>query len=74
MITINEAKIIADRASQARAIKVCDYKSNYYMFVNNSSTPFYIVNKQTGKVRFLNPMEDYDAFIDSLEHKQIRKY
>ena len=80
MISIDQAKsIIESNFKGSKAKEVYKYKDDYYMIIAPSgekdyNDPFYIVGIADGKYRFLNPLEDIDAFNDSLENGPIKTF
>lgn len=67
MITVFQAKSIIEKNYKARVKAVYDYKKDYYLVTAPKSDktyddPMYLVNKRNGDYRFLNPMEDIQAF------------
>ena len=73
MISINDAIEKVERITEEKAIKVCDYKSKYYLVCVKGGSPFYIVDKNNGDCRFLNPLEDITTLSDSIEKRVLKK-
>ena len=73
MISINDAVNKVEKIVEEKAIKVCDYKSKYYLVVSKGETPFYIVDKSNGDSRFLNPLEDFPELINSIENRVLKE-
>ena len=72
MISINDAIKKVERITEEKAVKVCDYKSKYYLIFVKGGSPFYIVDKNNGDTRFLNPLEDISALADAMESKVLK--
>lgn len=72
MITITDAVVKVEKVTEEKAIKVSDYKSKYYLVLVNGAFPFYIVDKNNGDTRFLNPLEDIAALSDSIENRVLK--
>ena len=73
MISIKDAVKKVEAITEEKAKKVCDYKSKYYLVFAEGGSPFYIVDKNNGDTRFLNPLEDISALADSMEHKVLKE-
>lgn len=80
MIGLDEAKsIIESKFEGARVKEAYRYKNKFYLLVaprgeKDANDPFYIVDIGTGKYRYLNPLEDMDAFNKSIEDGPIKTY
>ena len=74
MISINDAINRVEKITEEKTIKVCDYKSKYYLVLVKGGSPFYIVDKNNGDTRFLNPLEDISTLADSIENKVLKEY
>ena len=80
MISLMDAKkIVEKRFPEAKVEAAYKYTDQYYLFVapsveNDVNDPFYIVDIDDGKCRFLNPMEDFDAFDSALSSTPLKKY
>ena len=74
MISINDAVNKVEKITEEKAIKVCDYKSKYYLVLVKGGSPFYIVDKNNGNTRFLNPLEDISVLADSIENRVLKEF
>lgn len=80
MITVEQAKSVVEANFEgAKTKEIYKYKGRYYLVVAPSGAkdyndPFYIVGIADGKYRFLNPLEDIDAFNDALESGPIKTF
>lgn len=78
MISISEAaNIIREHFEGAKPGAVYIYKDKYYLIFaprgkGDINTPIYIVGIADGKYRFLNPMEDIDAFNEAMEKGAVK--
>lgn len=73
MISIRDAVEKVEKIAKEKIKRVCDYKSKYYLVVSEGQLPFYIVDKDNGDTRFLNPLEDVSALANSIENKVLKK-
>ena len=74
MITISDAVKKVEKITESHVKKVSDFKNKYYLLLVEGGSPFYIVDKNNGDTRFLNPMEDFTALRDSLENKVLKVF
>ena len=80
MIDLGRAKdIIEEHFPKANPKAAYKYKDKYYLIVapemeNDVNDPFYIVDVANGDYRFLNPVEDIEAFNDALEKGPIKTF
>lgn len=80
MITVDQAKnIVEEHFRGAKAQAAYDYGKEYYLIIaptsqNDYSDPNYIVHKESGKYRFLNPLENLKAFSASMNAVPIKIY
>ena len=72
MISINDAIKIVEDITNEKVIKVSDYKNDFFLLLVQGGSPFYIVKKDNGDSRFLNPMEDFKELVDSLNNKVLK--
>ena len=74
MISINDAVEKVKVITEEKVKQVSDYKSKYYLVLVEGGSPYYIVNKDNGDTRFLNPLEDISALAKSINNKVLRRY
>lgn len=74
MISIEDAVKKIEDITEEKVKQVSDYKGKYYLLLVEGGSPFYIVDKNTGDNRFLNPLEDIKALADSIETKVLKRY
>lgn len=74
MISINDAVKKVEEFTKEKIKRICDYKSKYYLVISEGELPFYIVNKDNGDTRFLNPTEDISALADSVQNKVLKEF
>lgn len=74
MISINDAVDKVKKITGEKIIKVSDYKGKYYLLLVLGGSPYYIVDKDNGNTRFLNPLEDFKTLVDSIENKVLKVY
>ena len=74
MISISQAVSKVEKITESHVKKVSDFKSKYYLLLVEGGSPYYIVDKNNGDTRFLNPMEDFAALRDSLENKVLKVF
>lgn len=79
MISVDEAKkMLESKYKDISADVAYEYGDKYYLFLaptnGNMNEPYYLVDKFSGKARYMNPLEDFDLFIDSTENHQIKSY
>ena len=80
MISLDEAtKSIQQHFPGAKPKAAYNYKDKFYLIMapsmkNDMNDPMYIVDIATGKYRFLNPLEDIDAFNKSIEDGPIKVF
>lgn len=74
MISINDAVNKVKEIAEEKVKRVCDYKSKYFLVITEGKLPFYIVNKENGDTRFLNPTEDIKALANSIENKVLKEF
>lgn len=78
MIDIGRAcDIIQEHFPRAEPKSIYMYKKKFYLIMapsgeDDSNDPFYIVDVANGDYRFLNPVEDIDAFNESIEKGPIK--
>lgn len=73
-MSINEIKNNIEKISGGKAIKACDYDRYHYLFVFEGANPFYLVNKTNGNSLSINPLLDFDKFIDATEDRVIKTW
>lgn len=73
-MSINELKTRIEQISGGKAIKACDYDQYHYLFVFNGPNPYYLVNKENGKGLSINPLMDFDKFVDATENRVIKTW
>lgn len=80
MITVDDAKsIIETHFKGTKATQAYKYADKFYLIIAPSkkgdvSDPMYLVGIADGKYRFLNPLEDLDAFNESIENGPIKTF
>ena len=80
MIDLNTAvETVKEHFHGAQPKEAYMYKDKFYMIVapqseKDMNDPFYIVDIATGKYRFLNPLEDMEAFNEALENGRIKSF
>ena len=74
MISIDDAAAKVEKITGEKIIKVSDYKGKYYLLLVQGGSPYYIVDKDNGDTRFLNPLEDFKSIVDSIESKVLKVY
>lgn len=78
MISINDAiGIVKDTYPGSEPRKVFEYKDKFYLIFCKPNEadrydPFYLVSIEDGSTRFLNPVEDIEAFSDSINNRLIK--
>lgn len=72
MISIDDAVKKVEDITESKVKKVSDYKGKYYLLLVEGGSPYYIVDKDNGDTRFLNPLEDLKSMVDSLENKVLK--
>ena len=80
-MSIGEAvKALNKKLPGRTVIKACEYK-NSYLFIapdtklgqfNDSSNPYFLVDKKTGEVSKFFPSEDLDGFGDAMLNHEIK--
>lgn len=73
-MSIAELKKSVEKISGGKAIKACDYDNYHYLFVFDGANPYYLVNKENGKSLSINPLMDFDKFIDATENRVIKTW
>ena len=79
MISVDEAKkMLESKYADISAEVAFEYGDKYYLFIaptnGSRNEPYYLVDKFSGKARYMNPLEDFDLFIDATENRQIKSY
>lgn len=80
MINLNTAvETIKEHFPKAKPKAAYMYKERYYLIVapqmeRDVNDPFYIVDASDGKYRFLNPLEDMEAFNKAMESGPIKTF
>lgn len=79
MITVDDAKNrLESKYADLEADSAYEYGDKYYLFLapteGSMNEPYYIVDKYSGKSRYLNPLEDFDTFCDAMENRLIKKF
>lgn len=74
MISIEDAVKKIEDITEEKVKQVSDYNGKYYLLLVEGGSPFYIVDKNTGDNRFLNPLEDIKALAVSIETKVLKRY
>lgn len=74
MISINDAVKKVEKITEEKAKQVSDYKSKYYLVLVEGGSPYYIVDKDNGNTRFLNPLEDISELAGSIQNKVLKKF
>ena len=73
-MSITELKSRLERISGGKAIKACDYDQYNYLFVFEGANPYYLANKENGKSLSINPLMDFDKFVDATENRVIKTW
>lgn len=73
-MSIAELKKNIEKISGGKAIKACDYDQHHYLFVFEGANPYYLVNKENGKSLSINPLTDFDKFVDATENRVIKTW
>lgn len=74
MISITDAVDKVKEIAEEKVKRVCNYKSKYYLVITEGKLPFYIVDKENGDIRFLNPTEDIKTLANSIENKVLKEF
>lgn len=83
MISVEEARGILEKRFPDAIVKSSYmYKDSYYLFYApdknvgdvDYNDPFYIVSVDGSKTRFLNPLEDFEAFRTAINENHIKSY
>lgn len=78
MIDVKRAcDIIEEHFPRAKPRNVYRYKEHFYLIFapekeGDSNDPIYLVNIGNGDYRFLNPLEDIEAFNEAIEKGPIK--
>lgn len=79
MITIDEAKSIVEDRFKVKVKTVLKYGDEFYLLMaphsdTDYSDPMYLVGIADGRCRFLNPLEDFEAFQKSIDNGPLKQY
>lgn len=80
MIDLGAAKsIIEEHFKGSRVQEAYVYDKKYYLLVaptgkRDMNDPFYIVDVNNGKYRFLNPLENIEKFNEAIKRGPIKRY
>lgn len=80
MYTVKEAaKLVLKAHPNAEVQSAHNYRGNYLFLAPDKklgsygdfNDPFYVVDKRTGKVRAITPLEDFDGFDEAFQSEPL---
>ena len=83
MISVEQAKGILEKRFPDAGVKSSYmYKDSFYLFLapdknadgTDYNDPYYIIDVENGNIRFLNPLEDLEAFMKAMSDNLIKDY